>query len=78
MKKFLIVLAVLILGALPAFPAFAISLVTDAINVDLGTSFDYMVGFWNVAAPVVWPLMGIGLVVVLFGLFQKARSMAGG
>lgn len=75
MKKFLIVLAVLILGALPAF---AITLVTDSINVDLGTSFDYMVGFWNVASPVVWPLMGIGLVVVLFGLFQKARSMAGG
>lgn len=75
MKKFLIVLAVLILGALPAF---AITLVTDAIDVDLTTSFDYMVGFWNVAAPVVWPLMGIGLVVVLFGLFQKARSMAGG
>ena len=78
LKKASYIIAVVAVLAMTVAPAFGITLVTDAIGTDLQTSFDYMTGFWNVVDDVVWPLLGIGLVAIIFSLLQKARAMAGG
>jgi len=77
-KKAGYVVAVVAVLAMTVAPAFGVTLVTDSIGTDLQTSFDYMTGFWNIIDDVVWPLLGIGLVAIIFTLLQKARAMAGG
>jgi len=79
MKKAILVLGLIAVLALSVVPVLADYVApTTTITVNFTEAVDWMAGFWNLAAPVTWPLVGIGLVSVLFTLFQKARAMAGG